>query len=117
MEKQHLYKKRVKNLSSEFCIFITIRYVNSKTMGIAHDHMAKTLPEDNFKGRIYSYSYHIAPDKGLGIQCFDTKENMNEVLPVIREYMKDFSAKFDFKYTLETGIVSPELTEDFRHLK
>ena len=50
--------------------------MNPKVMGIAHDYLADNQPDKNPKGRLWMNSFHVSPDKGLGVHCFDTKENM-----------------------------------------
>ena len=50
--------------------------MNPKVMGIAHDYLADNQPAKNLKGRLWMNSFHVPPDKGLGVHCFDTKENM-----------------------------------------
>ena len=44
--------------------------------------------------------------KGLGIHCFDTKDNMENFLPLKKERFQNFVTKFEFKFTIETGILS-----------
>ena len=58
-------------------------------------------------------SFHVSPDKGLGVHCFDTKENMENFLPLMKERIENFATKFECKFTIETGILSPELTKIF----
>ena len=89
-------------MSANFCVFLHIRYMNPKVMGIAHDYLAANQPAKNPKGRLWMNSFHVSPDKGLGVHCFDTKENM-----------ENFATKFECKFTIETGILSPELTKSF----
>ena len=58
-------------------------------------------------------SFHISPDKGLGVYCFDTKENMENFLPLMKERIENFATKFECKFIIETGILSPEYTKIF----
>ena len=44
--------------------------------------------------------------KGLGIDYFDTKDNMENFLPLKKERFQNFVTKFEFKFTIETGILS-----------
>ena len=103
-------------MSANFCVFLHIRYMNPKVMGIAHDYLADNQPVKNPKGRLWMNSFHVSPDKGLGIHCFDTKENMENFLPLMKERIENFSTKFECKFTIETGILSPELTKIFEEL-
>ena len=100
-------------MSANFCVFLHIRYMNPKVMGIAHDYLADNQPVKNPKGRLWMNSFHVSPDKGLGIHCFDTKENMENFIPLIKERITNFATKFECKFTVETGILSPELTKSF----
>ena len=63
-------------MSANFCVFLQIRYMNPKVMGIAHDYLADNQPVKNPKGRLWMNSFHVSSDKGLGFHCFDTKENI-----------------------------------------
>ena len=49
--------------------------------------------------------------KGLGVHCFDTKDNKENFLPLMKERFQNFATKFECKFTIETGILSPELTK------
>ena len=48
-------------------------------MGIAHDYLEDNQPVKNPKGRLCINSFHVFPDKGLGVYCFDTKENIENL--------------------------------------
>ena len=100
-------------MSANFCVFLHIRYMNPKVMGIAHDYLAANQPDKNPKGRLWMNSFHVSPDKGLGVHCFDTTENMENFLPLMKERIENFATKFECKFTIETGILSPELTKSF----
>ena len=58
-------------------------------------------------------SFQAFPDKGLGVHCFDIKENMENFIPLMKERIGNFATKFECKCTLATGILSPELTKSF----
>jgi hypothetical protein len=59
------------------------------------------------------YSFHVAPDKELGTHCFDSKENIEKFIPILKERFQEFANKFECKFNIETGILSPELTKIF----
>tara|TARA_A100001015_G_C14906823_1_gene678700 strand:- start:769 stop:1020 length:252 start_codon:yes stop_codon:yes gene_type:complete len=82
-------------------------------MGIAHDYLAYNQPIKNPKRRLWMNSFHVSPDKGFGIHCFDTKENMEYFIPFLKERIINFETKFKCKFTIDTGILSPELTKSF----
>ena len=50
-----------------FCIFSNVRYSNPKLMHVGHQHMAQTFDPKQFKGLLELQTFHISPDKGLGI--------------------------------------------------
>ena len=60
-----------------FCIFSSVRYSNPKLMHVGHQHMAQTFDPKQFKGLLELNTFHISPDKGLGIFTFDNKEKIN----------------------------------------
>lgn len=55
----------------------------------------------------------MAPDKELGTHCFDSKENIEKFIPILKERFQEFANKFECKFNIETGILSPELTKIF----
>ena len=87
--------------------------MNPKVMGVAHDYLASNQVAKNLKVRLLTNSFHIFLDKGLGVHCFDSKENMENFLPLMKERIENFATKFECKFTIETGILSPELTKTF----
>ena len=87
--------------------------MNSKVMGIAHDYLADNQPAKNMKGRLWINSFHISPYKGLGVHCFDNKQNVKNFLPLMKKRIENFTTKFECKFTIEIGILSPELTKSF----
>ena len=87
--------------------------MNLKVIGIAHDYLVNNQPAKNLKGKLWMNSFHVSPDKGLGAHCFDTKENMENSLPLMKGRIENFATKFKCKFNIETGILSPELTKSF----
>ena len=59
-----------------FCIFSNVRYSNPKLMHVGHQYMAQTFNPRQFNGLLELQTFHISPDKGLGIFTFDNQENM-----------------------------------------
>ena len=57
--------------------------------------------------------FQASADKGLGIHCFDIKENMENFIPLMKERIGNFETKLECKCTVETKILSPELTKSF----
>ena len=45
-------------------------------MGIAHDYLASNQVAKKLKVRLWMNSFHISINKGLGVHCFDTIENI-----------------------------------------
>ena len=93
-----------------FCIFSNVRYSNPKLMHVGHQHMAQTFDPKQFKGLLELQTFHISPDKGLGIFTFDNQENMQKNLPNLKAFNQDYEDKFSCKITVDTGIVNPELS-------
>ncbi len=61
-------------------------------------------PAKNPKGRLWMNSFHVSPDN-FSVHCFDTKENMENFLPLMKERIENFATKFECKFTIETGIL------------
>ena len=93
-----------------FCIFSNVRYSNPKLMHVGHQHMAQTFDPKQFKGLLELQTFHISPDKGLGIFTFDNQENMKLNLPNLKVFNKDYEDSFSCKIRFDTGIINPELS-------
>ena len=93
-----------------FCIFSSVRYSNPKLMHVGHQHMAQTFNPKQLKGLLELQTFHISPDKGLGIFTFDNQENMQKNLPNLKAFNKDYEDRFSCKINVDTGIVNPELS-------
>ena len=93
-----------------FCIFSSVRYSNPKLMHVGHQHMSQTFDAKQFKGLLELQTFHISPDKGLGIFTFDNQENIQKNLPNLKYFNKDYEDRFSCKITVDTGIVNPELS-------
>ena len=72
--------------------------------------MAQTFDPKQFKGLLELQTFHISPDKGLGIFTFDNQENMQKNLPNLKAFNKDYEDRFSCKIIVDTGIVNPELS-------
>ena len=59
-----------------FCIFLDVRYSNYKLMHVGHQYVASNFDPTNLKCLVSVDSYHISPDKGLGIFTFNKKANL-----------------------------------------
>ena len=92
-----------------FCIVCSVRYSNPKLMHVGHQYMADNFDPKTFNGLLEFKSFHITPDKGLGIFTFDNQENMKLNLPNLKAFNKDYEDRFSCKATIETGIVNEEL--------
>ena len=64
----------------EFCAFLTTRYLKSKLMGSAHDWVAVNMPELH-RGLIRIRSFHVAPDWGTIMMCFNSQKNLDNAFP------------------------------------
>ena len=93
-----------------FCIICSVRYSNPKLMHVGHQHMAQTFDPKQLKGLLELQTFHISPDKGLGIFTFDNQENMQNNLPNLKAFNKDYEDRFSCKIIVDTGIVNPELS-------
>ena len=100
-------------MSANSYFFLHIRYINPKVMGIEHDYLEDNQTVKNPKGRLWMNSFRVFPDKGLGIHCFNTKANMEDLIPLIKDKITNFATKFECKFIIETGILSSELTKSF----
>ena len=92
-----------------FCVFLNVRYSNSKLMHVGHQYVAANFDPANLKGLIAVDAYHISPDKGLGIFTFNNQVNLEKYLPDLKEFFKDYEDRFSCKASIETGIVNSEL--------
>ena len=91
-----------------FCVFLNVRYSNSKLMHVGHQYVAANFDPANLKGLIAVDAYHIS-DKGLGIFTFNNQVNLEKHLPDLKEFFKDYEDRFSCKASIETGIVNSEL--------
>ena len=71
--------------------------------------MADNFDPKTFTGLLEFKSFHITPDKGLGIFTFDNQANMKKHLSDIKNFNKDYEDRFSCKITLDTGIANPDL--------
>ena len=93
-----------------FCIFSNVRYSNPKLMHIGHQYMEQTFDPKQLMGLLELQTFHISPDKGLGIFTFDNQQNMTKYLPNLKDFNKDYEDRFSCKITVDTGILNPELS-------
>ena len=75
-----------------FCIFSNVRYSNPKLMHVAHQYMEQTFDPKQFIGLLELQTFHISPDKGLGIFTFDNQQNMTKYLPNLKAFNKDITS-------------------------
>ena len=80
---------------ANYCVFLNIRYINPKVMGIAYDFLADNQSAKNPRGWLWMNSFHVSPGKGLGVHCFDTKENMGNFLPLMKERFQNLQVSFN----------------------
>mgnify|MGYP001314173328 FL=1 len=92
-----------------FCVICSVRYSNPKLMHVGHQYMADNFDPKTFAGLLEFKSFHITPDKGLGIFTFDNQANMKKHLSDIKNFNKDYEDRFSCKITLDTGIANPDL--------
>ena len=93
-----------------FCIICSVRYSNPKLMHVGHQYMADNFDPETFTGLLEFKSFHITPDKGLGIFTFSNQTNMQKHLFDIKSFNKDYEDRFSCKVTVDTGIVNSELS-------
>ena len=71
--------------------------------------MADNFDPKTFTGLLEFKSFHITPDKGLGIFTFNNQTNMQKHLSDIKSFNKDYEDRFSCKISLDTGISNPDL--------
>ena len=69
-----------------FCIICNVRYSNPKLMHVGHQYMADNFDPKTFTGLLEFKSFHITPDKGLGIFTFNNQTNMQKHLSDIKSF-------------------------------
>ena len=92
-----------------FCIVCSVRYSNSKLMHVGHQYMADNFDPKTLNGLLEFKTFHLTPDKGLGIFTFDNQENLKKHLSDIKNFNKDYEDRFSCKVTVDTGIINPDL--------
>ena len=58
--------------ATEFCAFLSIRYLSPLPMGSAHDWIADNMPPIP-EGLVRMRSFHISPDRSMTIILFDNQ--------------------------------------------
>ena len=71
--------------ATEFCAFLSIRYLNPLLMGSAHDWIADNMPPIP-DGVVRMRSFHIAPDRGMTIIWFDNQEHLDAAFPHMKAF-------------------------------
>ena len=94
----------------QFVIIGNFRYANAKLMGVGHDWLEENGDFSGFKGMTQAETFHIAPDRGMGLFCFDTKESATS-LPEMQRGMREYSQMFDCKVTWDLGIFNETLPQ------
>ena len=92
-----------------FCVFISARYANEKLMHIGHNFMAENLDVNKLTGFMSLRAYHISPNRGLGVMCFDNQKNLEKNMSVLKDIFIDYEERFNCKITIDTGIENREL--------
>ena len=92
-----------------FCIVCSVRYSNSKLMHVGHQYMADNFDPKTLNGLLEFKTFHLTPDKGLGIFTFDNQTNLKKHLSDIKNFNKDYEDRFSCKVTVDTGIINPDL--------
>ena len=92
-----------------FCVFLNVRYANEKLMLIGHNFLIENFDTNSLPGFLSLKGYHLTPDKGLGIICFDTQQNLQKNIPVVKEMFADYQDRFNCKITFDTGIENHDL--------
>ncbi len=93
----------------EFCAILTIRYKNPLLMGSAHDWVSENQPAEMPKGCKKMRSFHIAPDRGMTIIWFDTKDNLEAAFPFLKSFQNELATRFEAYCNSEKAITSPDL--------
>ena len=70
---------------------------------------SENFDTDSLPGFLSLKGYHLTPDKGLGIICFDTQQNLQKNIPVVKEMFADYQDRFNCKITFDTGIENHDL--------
>ena len=58
------------------------------------------------EGLIAMRSFHIAPDRGMSLCCFDPNGNLNSAFPSLKEFQQSVAAKFEAKADAQKAITS-----------
>ena len=69
----------------EFVAILTLRYMEPHLMGLAHNWVEQNAPAE-IPGATRMRSFHIAPDRGMSIICFESQEALDAQLPMIEEF-------------------------------
>ena len=95
-----------------FCVFINARYANEKLMHIGNNFLSENLDVNILSGFISLRAYHITPNKGLGVMCFDSQKNLEKNMIPLKEIFSDYEDRFNCKITIDTGIENRDLWLD-----
>ena len=63
-----------------------------------------------FKGMTQAETFHIIPDRGMGLFFFDTKKSATS-LPEMQRWVREYSQMFDCKVTWNLGILNETLPQ------
>ena len=94
----------------QFVIIGNFRYANAKLMGVGHDWLEENGDFSSFKSMIRAETFHIVPDRGMGLFFFDTKESAKEALPEMQRAMRDYTQMFECKVTWDLGVFNDTLS-------
>ena len=92
-----------------FCVFLNVRYANEKLMQVGHNYLAENFKPNDISGFLSLKGYHISPDKGLGIICFDSQKNLEKNFSYLKKIFADYQERFNCRITFDTGIENKEM--------
>ena len=91
--------------ATEFCAFLSIRYLNPLLMGSAHDWIADNMPPIP-EGVVRMRSFHIAPDRGMTIIWFDNQEHLDTAFPHMKAFQQQIAERFEARTEAQKGVTS-----------
>ena len=80
-------------------------------MSAGHDWSEENADMRGTKGLIKIDTFHIAPDRGMGIFYFRTAEHARAALSQLENSFNDYSKMFDCKITWEMGVFNESLSK------
>ena len=98
-------------IMSQIVIIGHFRYKNGKIMGVGHNWAEDNADLKWVKGLTKVDTFHVAPDKGMGVYYFKSMEQAKEALSGLEEFFSGYSDMFDCRIVFELGAFNETLSE------